>query len=257
VILAVDQGTTGTTCLVVDEDLRIRGRAYRELTQHFPRPGWVEHDASEIWTAQISVAVEALGKARIGPKDVAAVGITNQRETAVVWDRQTGEPVCKAIVWQDRRTAPFCDRLRADGHEKLIRDKTGLVIDAYFSGSKVAWILDNVPGARDKAEAGKLAFGTIDTWLVWKLTDGKLHVTDSSNASRTMLYDIHRLDWDLELLDRLDIPTEVLPGVMASSGTFGMTDPERFLGTRVPISGIAGDQQAALFGQACFSPGAT
>ncbi len=181
-ILALDSGTTSARAIVFDHGGTVRAVAQKEFAQHYPQPGWVEHDALEIWTAQISVAVEALGKAGIGPKDVAAVGITNQRETAVVWDRETGEPVCKAIVWQDRRTAAFCDRLRAGGHERLIRDKTGLVIDAYFSGSKVAWILDNVPGARQKAEAGRLAFGTIDTWLVWKLTDGKLHVTDSSNA---------------------------------------------------------------------------
>src|SRR6478736_1458391 len=199
-ILALDSGTTSARAILFDHGGSIRAVAQKEFAQHYPQPGWVEHDAAEIWTAQISVVVGALGRARIGPKDVAAVGITNQRETTVVWDRQTGEPVCKAIVWQDRRTAAFCDRLRAGGHEKLIRDKTGLVIDAYFSGSKVAWVLDNVPGARARAEAGKLAFGTVDSWLVWKLTSGATHITDVSNASRTMLFNIHRLAWDEDLL---------------------------------------------------------
>jgi glycerol kinase len=255
-ILALDSGTTSARAILFDHGGAVRAVAQKEFRQHYPQPGWVEHDANEIWTAQISVAVEALGKAGIGPKDVAAVGITNQRETTVVWDRQTGQPVCNAIVWQDRRTAPFCDRLRAGGHEKLIRDKTGLVIDAYFSGSKVAWILDNVPGARQKADAGRLAFGTIDTWLVWKLTDGKLHATDSSNASRTMLYDIHRGAWDDELLKLLNVPRSMLPEVRPSSGVFGEITSALGLGA-VPIAGIAGDQQAALFGQLCTTPGLT
>jgi glycerol kinase len=255
-ILALDSGTTSARAILFDHEGSIRAVAQKEFAQHYPQPGWVEHDAAEIWTAQISVAVEALGRARIGPKDVAAVGITNQRETTVVWDRQTGEPVCKAIVWQDRRTAPFCDRLRADGHEKLIRDRTGLVIDAYFSGSKVAWVLDNVAGARAKAEAGRLAFGTVDAWLVWKLTDGKLHVTDSSNASRTMLYDIHRGAWDDELLKLFRVPRSMLPEVRPSSGVYGAITSSLGLGS-VPIAGIAGDQQAALFGQLCTSPGLT
>jgi glycerol kinase len=255
-ILALDSGTTSARAILFDHGGAVRAVAQKEFAQHYPQPGWVEHDAAEIWTAQISVAVEALGKAGVGPKDVAAVGITNQRETTVVWDRQTGEPVCKAIVWQDRRTAPFCDRLRAGGHETLIRDRTGLVIDAYFSGSKVAWILDNVPGARQKADAGRLAFGTIDTWLVWKLTDGNLHVTDSSNASRTMLYDIHRGAWDDELLELFRIPRSMLPEVRPSSGVYGEITSSLGLGS-VPIAGIAGDQQAALFGQLCTSPGLT
>jgi glycerol kinase len=255
-ILALDSGTTSARAILFDHGGAVRAVAQKEFAQHYPHPGWVEHDASEIWTAQISVAIEALGKAGVGPRDVAAVGITNQRETAVVWDRQTGEPVCKAIVWQDRRTAQFCDRLRAGGHEKLIRDKTGLVIDSYFSGSKIAWILDNVPGARQKAEAGRLAFGTIDTWLVWKLTDGQLHVTDSSNASRTMLYDIHRGGWDDELLKLFNIPRSMLAEVRPSSGVYGEITSSVGLGT-VPIAGIAGDQQAALFGQLCTSPGLT
>jgi glycerol kinase len=255
-ILALDSGTTSARAIVFDHGGAVRAVAQKEFTQHYPQPGWVEHDAKEIWTAQISVAIEALGRAGLGPKDVAAVGITNQRETTVVWDRQTGQPVCNAIVWQDRRTAPFCDRLRADGHETLIRDKTGLVIDAYFSGSKVAWILDNVPGARAKAEAGRLAFGTIDTWLVWKLTDGALHVTDSSNASRTMLFDIHRGAWDDELLSLFRITRSLLPEVRPSSGVYGEITSSLGLGT-VPIAGIAGDQQAALFGQLCTSPGLT
>jgi glycerol kinase len=255
-ILALDSGTTSARAILFDHGGAVRAVAQKEFAQHYPHPGWVEHDASEIWTAQISVAIEALGKAGVGPRDVAAVGITNQRETAVVWDRQTGEPVCKAIVWQDRRTAQFCDRLRAGGHEKLIRDKTGLVIDSYFSGSKIAWILDNVPGARQKAEAGRLAFGTIDTWLVWKLTDGQLHVTDSSNASRTMLYDLHRGGWDDELLKLFNIPRSMLAEVRPSSGVYGEITSSVGLGT-VPIAGIAGDQQAALFGQLCTSPGLT
>jgi glycerol kinase len=255
-ILALDSGTTSARAILFDQGGAVRAVAQKEFAQHYPQPGWVEHEAAEIWTAQISVAVEALGKAGVGPKDVAAVGITNQRETTVVWDRQTGEPVGKAIVWQDRRTAPFCDRLRAGGHEKLIRDRTGLVIDAYFSGSKVAWILENVPGARQKAEAGRLAFGTIDTWLVWKLTDGKLHVTDSSNASRTMLYDIHHGAWDDELLKLFRVPRSMLPEVRPSSGVYGEITSSLGLGN-VPIAGIAGDQQAALFGQLCTSPGLT
>jgi glycerol kinase len=255
-ILALDSGTTSARAIVFDHGGAIRAVAQREFTQHYPKPGWVEHDANEIWTAQISVAVEALGKAGITPDDVAALGITNQRETAVVWDRQTGEPICKAIVWQDRRTAPFCDQLRAAGREAMIRDRTGLVIDAYFSGSKVAWILDNVPGARQKADAGQLAFGTIDTWLIWKLTDGRLHLTDTSNASRTMLFNIHTGKWDHELLKLFKIPTSMLPQVRASSEVYGEVTSALGLGN-VPIAGIAGDQQAALFGQLCTEPGLT
>ena len=255
-ILALDSGTTSARAILFDHGGAIRAIAQKEFAQHYPQPGWVEHDALEIWTAQISVAIEALGRASIGPKDVAAVGITNQRETSIVWDRQTGEPLCHAIVWQDRRTAPFCDRLRADGHEKLIRDKTGLVIDAYFSASKIAWVLDNIAGARAKAEAGRLAFGTVDSWLVWKLTDGKLHVTDSSNASRTMLFDIHAGTWDDELLKLFRIPRSMLPEVRPSSSVYGTITSSLGLGN-VPIAGIAGDQQAALFGQLCTTPGLT
>jgi glycerol kinase len=255
-VLALDSGTTSARAILFDASGAVRAIAQKELTQHYTRPGWVEHDPLEIWTAQISVAIEALGRAGIGPRDVAAVGITNQRETTIVWDRHTGEPVSNAIVWQDRRTATQCDRLRADGLGDLIRNKTGLVIDAYFSATKIAWMLDNVPGARAKAEAGRLAFGTVDTWLVWKLTEGKLHATDSSNASRTMLFDIHQRDWDDELLNVFKIPRGMLPDVRPSSGVFGSITSALGLGS-IPIAGIAGDQQAALFGQLCTSPGLT
>jgi glycerol kinase len=255
-VLALDEGTTSARAIVFDRDGGIAAVAQKEFAQLYPKPGWVEHDARDIWTAQISVAVEALGRAQLRPQDVAAVGITNQRETVVVWDRQTGQPVCNAIVWQDRRTAGFCDKLRADGAEALIRDKTGLVIDAYFSGSKVAWILDNVPGVRQKADAGQLAFGTIDSWLVWKLTDGKLHLTDVSNASRTMLFNIHTGQWDDELLKLFRVPASLLPEVRASSEAYGPVASALGLGG-VPIAGIAGDQQAALFGQLCLEPGLT
>jgi glycerol kinase len=255
-ILALDEGTTSARAIVFDHDGAVRAVAQKEFAQLYPKPGWVEHDPLEIWTAQISVVVEALSRAGITSKDVAAVGITNQRETTVVWDRETGQPVGNAIVWQDRRTAPICDKLRADGHEALVRDRTGLVIDAYFSGTKVAWILDNVPGARVKAEAGKLAFGTIDSWLIWKLTDGRLHVTDPSNASRTMLWNIHTRQWDDELLRLLRVPKSLLPEVKASSEVYGEISSALGLGG-VPIAGIAGDQQAALFGQLCTEPGLT
>lgn len=255
-ILALDSGTTSCRAIVFDHDGGVRAVAQKEFAQHYPKPGWVEHDPLDIWTAQAGVAVEALARAGLGATDIAAVGITNQRETTVVWDRRTGRPVTNAIVWQDRRTAPFCDRLRADGHEQLIRDKTGLVIDAYFSGSKLAWVLDNVPGARADAEAGHLLFGTIDTWLVWKLTDGRLHLTDSSNAARTMLYDIHAGRWDDELLKLFRVPAGMLPEVRASSEVYGEVTSSLGLG-RVPIAGIAGDQQAALFGQLCTEPGLT
>jgi glycerol kinase len=255
-ILALDSGTTSARAIVFDHAGAIKAVGQKEFTQHYPKPGWVEHDANEIWSAQISVAIEALGKAGASPRDVAAIGITNQRETTVVWDRHSGEPVTKAIVWQDRRTAPFCDKLRADGHENFIRDRTGLVIDAYFSGSKLAWILDNVAGARQKADAGRLAFGTIDTWLIWKLTDGKLHLTDSSNASRTMLFNIRTCKWDDELLRLFRVPASVLPEVRASSEVYGPVTSALGLG-QIPIAGIAGDQQAALFGQLCTEPGLT
>ena len=228
--------------------------AWRELRQIFPKPGWVEHDPNEIWTTQMAVAVEALRLAHLQPRDVVAIGILNQRETAIVWDRETGQPVCNAIVWQDRRTAEFCDHLKASGHEALVADRTGLVNDAYFSGSKLAWILDNVPGARGRAEAGRLAFGTVDSWLVWKLTDGALHITDVSNASRTMLFNINTLSWDTELLALLNVPSSMLPEVRSSSEVYGRVSSA--LGpTGVSIAGIAGDQQSALFGQMCVSPG--
>ncbi|MEP6592238.1 MAG: glycerol kinase GlpK [Acidobacteriota bacterium] len=255
-ILALDQGTTSSRAIVFDHDGAIVALAQKEFPQIFPRPGWVEHDPREIWTSQISVAVEALGRAQVRPRDIAAIGITNQRETAVVWDRETGEPVCNAIVWQDRRTAEFCDRLKADGHEAMVRERTGLVIDAYFSGSKIRWILDHVPGARARAEAGKLAFGTVDSWLVWKLTSGAVHITDVTNASRTMLFNINTLAWDDELLALLGVPASMLPEVRASSEVYGQVSTS--LGVaEVPIAGIAGDQQSALFGQMCVSPGLT
>jgi glycerol kinase len=255
-ILALDQGTTSSRAILFDHEGTIRGVAQREFAQIFPRAGWVEHDPAEIWTSQIGVAVEALAGASLRPRDLAAIGITNQRETTLVWDRETGEPVMNAIVWQDRRTAEMCDRLRADGAESLVAERTGLVIDAYFSGTKLAWILDNVPGARARAEAGKLAFGTVDTWLLHKLTSGRLHVTDSSNASRTMLFDIHAGRWDDDLLRLLRVPRSVLPEVRGSSEVYGNVTTSLGLGD-VPLGGIAGDQQAALFGQMCVSPGLT
>jgi glycerol kinase len=255
-ILALDQGTTSSRAIVFDHDGAMVAVAQKEFPQIFPQPGWVEHDPGEIWATQVAVAVEALGRAQIRPRDVAAIGITNQRETTIVWDRETGDPVCNAIVWQDRRTAEFCDRLKSDGHEALVRQRTGLVIDAYFSGSKIAWILDNVPGARKRAEAGKLAFGTVDSWLVWKLTSGATHVTDVSNASRTMLFDINTLTWDTDLLRLMNVPASMLPEVRASSEVYARVSTS--LGVAdVPIAGIAGDQQAALFGQMCVSPGLT
>jgi len=255
-ILALDQGTTSSRAIVFDHDGAIRAVAQKEFEQIFPQPGWVEHNPQEIWTSQITVAIEALSRAGVRPADIAAVGITNQRETVVMWDRATGEPVSNAIVWQDRRTAGFCDALRCDGHESTIRERTGLVIDAYFSASKIAWLLDNVPGARERAEKGELAAGTIDTWLIWKLTQGALHITDPSNASRTMLYNIHAGAWDEELLRLFRIPRGLLPEVRSSSEPYG--DVTTSLGLAgVPIAGIAGDQQAALFGQLCTSPGMT
>ena len=255
-ILALDQGTTSSRAIVFDHDGGIVAVGQQEFQQIFSRPGWVEHDPNEIWATQIAVAAEALGRAHLRPRDIAGIGITNQRETTVVWDRETGDPVYNAIVWQDRRTADFCDRLKQDGHEAFIRERTGLVIDAYFSGSKVAWILDNVPGVRAKAEAGKLAFGTIDSWLVWQLTSGGAHITDVSNASRTMLFNIHSLKWDDELLTLLRIPSNMLPEVRPSSEVYGKVSTTLGVGG-VPIGGIAGDQQAALFGQMCVSPGLT
>jgi len=253
-ILALDQGTTSSRAIVFDRDGAIRAIAQKEFTQMFPSPGWVEHDPQEIWASQIGVAVEALGRAQVRPKDVAAIGITNQRETTIVWDRETGEPIHHAIVWQDRRTADFCERLKAEGAGEAIQVRTGLLIDAYFSASKIRWLLDHVPGARARAEAGKLAFGTVDTWLVWKLTGGTCHVTDVSNASRTMLFNIHTLQWDDELLDALDIPRSMLPEVRASSEVYGPTKTTVFA-SKIPLAGIAGDQHAALFGQMCTGSG--
>ena len=251
-LLALDQGTTSSRALVIDESGKVVAVAQKEFTQIFPQPGWVEHDPNEIWASQIGVAADALGRAGISAKDVAAIGITNQRETAVVWDRKTGEPIHNAIVWQDRRTAPICDKMKADSLEPMITQKSGLVIDAYFSGTKVQWLLDNVPGARDKANRGELAFGTIDSWLIWKLTDGKVHVTDESNASRTMLLNIYNRSWDDELLKVLKVPRSMLPEVKSSSEVYGESTG---ILAGVPIAGIAGDQQSALFGQMCTKPG--
>jgi glycerol kinase len=254
-IVAIDQGTTGTTVLVMDSEAQVRGRGYREFTQYFPRPGWVEHDAEEIWRVTSGVIEEALADAGVRPAAVAAIGITNQRETTVLWDRATGEPVHRAIVWQDRRTKPQCDRLAADGLGDVVREKTGLVLDPYFSGTKVAWLLDNVAGLRARAERGELAFGTIDSWLLHKLTGGRLHVTDVTNASRTLLLDIGAVAWDEQLLAALNVPAEVLAEVRPSSQVYAETDPGAFFGASVPVAGAIGDQQAALFAQACFEPG--
>ncbi|MBL9133615.1 MAG: glycerol kinase GlpK [Verrucomicrobiaceae bacterium] len=251
-ILALDQGTTSSRAILFDHDGGIVAVAQKEFRQIFPKPGWVEHDAQEIWATQAGVAAEVLQKARARPADVAAIGITNQRETTVVWDRQTGKPVCNAIVWQDRRTASICDKLRAQKLDKLIQRKTGLVVDAYFSATKVQWMLQNVKGLKARAAKGELAFGTIDTWLLWNLTGGKVHATDVSNASRTMLYDIRKGTWDDELLKIFGVPRSMLPEVRDSSGVFGETT---LLGGSIPVAGIAGDQQAALFGQICTQPG--
>jgi glycerol kinase len=251
-LLALDQGTTSSRALVVDHAGKVVAVAQKEFTQIFPQPGWVEHDPKEIWASQIGVASEALSRAGASTKDVAGIGITNQRETAIVWDRKTGEPIHNAIVWQDRRTAPFCDKLRAAGHAKVIQEKSGLVIDAYFSGTKVNWLLDNVPGAREKANRGELAFGTVDSWLIWKLTDGAVHVTDESNASRTLFLNLHTKQWDDELLGILNVPRSVLPEVRSSSEIYGKAKGAL---EGIPIAGIAGDQQSALFGQACLKPG--
>ena len=253
-ILALDQGTTSSRALLFDQAGNIRSMAQREFRQIFPQPGRVEHDADEIWSSQVSVVAEAMAKAGISGHNIAGLGITNQRETALVWDRKTGRPVYNAIVWQDRRTAEYCDRLKEDGYEKMITEKTGLVIDAYFSASKVKWILDHVEGARARAENGDLAFGTIDSWLVWKLTEGRRHVTDVSNASRTMLYNIHSLKWDSDLIDLFGIPVSMLPEVHASSEIIDKISTPLF-GHNIPIGGIAGDQQSALFGQLCLSEG--
>ncbi len=251
-VLALDQGTTSSRAILFDHAGSIRAVAQREFAQLYPQPGWVEHDPMEIWATQSAVMTEALAKAAVAPADVAAIGITNQRETTVLWERATGRPVANAIVWQDRRTAPMCDALRTAGHEPTFTRKTGLVLDAYFSGTKLKWLLDNVPGAREHATRGELAFGTVDSWLIWNLSGGTKHVTDASNASRTLLFDIRRGDWDDELLGLLDVPRAVLPTVVPSSG---ICAEAAVAGVSVPIAGIAGDQQAALFGQACLEPG--
>ncbi|CAB3704824.1 glycerol kinase GlpK [Achromobacter pestifer] len=253
-VLALDQGTTSSRAIVFDREGVVRGVGQREFRQHYPRPGWVEHDASEIWHSQLDVAREALRNAAATAADVAAIGITNQRETTVIWERATGRPLARAIVWQDRRTAPMCDQLRRDGHAEFLQSRTGLVLDAYFSGTKLAWLLDHVPGARQMAERGELAFGTVDTWLIWQLTGGAVHSTDPSNASRTMLFDLHTQDWNDEILALLKIPRGILPQIAPSSAVVGNALPE-WLGGSIPIAGVAGDQQAATFGQACFTPG--
>lgn len=253
-ILAFDQGTTSSRAIIFDKGGSPVSVAQKEFSQHYPQPGWVEHNPNEIWSTQVGVAAEAILQAGLQAKDIQAIGITNQRETTLVWDRRTGEVVYNAIVWQDRRTSGHCDQLKADGYEGVIREKTGLVIDAYFSATKISWILDNVPGARARAEAGQLLFGTVDTWLIWKMTDGKKHVTDVTNASRTLLYNIHSLTWDSELLQLFNIPASMLPEVKASSEVVGHTSGSLF-STQIPIAGIAGDQQAALFGQMCTKPG--
>jgi glycerol kinase len=255
-VLALDQGTTGSTALVVDPDGRVGGRGYAELPQYFPKPGWVEHDPGEIWTTVERAARAALAEARVAAGEVAAIGITNQRETTILWERASGAPIHRAIVWQCRRTAAICDRLRADGVEARVREKTGLVLDAYFSGTKIRWLLDEVPRARARAERGELAFGTVDAWLLWKLTGGRVHATDASNASRTLCLNLRTGSWDDELLEILGVPRAVLPSVVASSGVIGETVDRGWLPRGVPVAGIAGDQQAALFGQACYAPGA-
>ena len=254
-ILALDQGTTSSRAILFDQTGRSVGVAQKEFSQIYPKAGWVEHDALEIWGTQSGVAREVLERSRVRPDEVAAIGITNQRETTVVWDKATGKPIYNAIVWQCRRTASICDALKAEGLENYVRENTGLVLDAYFSGTKVKWILDNVPGARVRAEKGELLFGNIDTWLIWNLTRGKVHVTDYSNASRTMLFNIKTLEWDQKMLDLLGVPLAMLPKVRPSSEVYGYTDAQTFGGAEIPIAGVAGDQQAALFGQACFSDG--
>lgn len=253
-ILTLDQGTTSSRAIVFNHNGEIVSISQKPFEQIFPKPGWVEHNPNEIWSSQISVAAEVIAKVGISGKEIAAIGITNQRETTIVWDRETSEPLYNAIVWQDRRTAKYCDDLKAKGHTEMIKKKTGLILDAYFSGTKIKWILDNVEGAREKAEQGKLCFGTVDTWLIWKLTRGKIFMTDVSNASRTLLLNIHTLEWDTELLELFDIPRAMLPEVKQSSEVYGETSTTLF-STKIPIAGVAGDQQAALFGQLCTDPG--
>lgn len=254
-ILALDQGTTSCRAILFDQESHIVGVAQKEFTQIYPQPGWVEHDPEEIWSTQYGVIAELLARYQVKIEEIAGIGITNQRETTVVWDKHSGKPITNAIVWQCRRTAPLCDELKAKGLEPMFKEKTGLVLDAYFSGTKIRWILDSVPGAQEKAEKGDLLFGTMDTWLVWNLTKGRIHTTDYSNASRTLLYNIKTLEWDPELLRVLNIPKNMLPEVKPSSFIYGETASESFFGHQIPIAGIAGDQQAALFGQACFEPG--
>lgn len=253
-VMALDAGTTSNRSILFNEKGEICSVAQKEFTQYFPKPGWVEHDANEIWSSQLGVAVEAMNKIGAAAEDIAAIGITNQRETAVVWDKSTGEPVYHAIVWQCRRTAEYCDELKEKGYTEMFRKKTGLIIDAYFAGTKIKWILDNVEGAREKAENGELLFGTVETWLIWKLTKGAVHVTDYSNASRTLLFNINTLEWDKEILEIMDISEAMLPKALPSSCVYGHADSS-FLGGAIPIAGAAGDQQSALFGQTCFRPG--
>lgn len=253
-VMALDAGTTSNRCILFNKKGEMCSVAQKEFTQYFPKPGWVEHDADEIWSTQLGVAVEAMSMIGAEASDIAAIGITNQRETAIVWDKVTGEPVCHGIVWQCRRTSDYCDSLKEKGLEEMFREKTGLMIDAYFSGTKIKWILDHVKGARKRAEKGELLFGTVETWLIWKLTKGRVHVTDYSNASRTLLFNIHTLEWDKDILKELDIPECMLPKVMPSSCIYGEADAS-FFGGAIPIAGAAGDQQSALFGQTCFHPG--
>ena len=254
-IMSIDQGTTSSRAILFDKEGEIQGVAQREFKQYFPKSGWVEHDANEIWTSVLAVMAEVINENEIDPEQIKGIGITNQRETTVIWDKKTGRPIYHAIVWQSRQTQHICNELKEQGHEKTFRNKTGLLLDPYFSGTKVRWILDNVKGAREKAENGDLLFGTIDTWLVWKLSGGEAHITDYSNASRTLMYNIHELKWDDELLELLDIPKPILPEVKESSEVYAHTKDYHFFGQEVPIAGIAGDQQAALFGQACFERG--
>ncbi|WP_369900772.1 glycerol kinase GlpK [Bacillus manliponensis] len=254
-ILSLDQGTTSSRAILFNKEGKIVHTAQKEFTQHFPQPGWVEHNPQEIWGSILAVVASCLSEANVKPEQIASIGITNQRETTVVWEKATGKPVYNAIVWQSRQTSGICDELKEKGYNDMVRSKTGLLIDAYFSGTKVKWILDNVEGAREKAENGELLFGTIDTWLVWKLTGGKVHVTDYSNASRTLMYNIHELKWDEELLEMLTVPMNMLPEVRPSSEMYGHTVDYHFFGQNIPIAGVAGDQQAALFGQACFGEG--
>ncbi|MDR0524328.1 MAG: glycerol kinase GlpK [Spirochaetaceae bacterium] len=253
-LIAIDQGTTSSRSIVFDKQGRIRQIVQKEFSQIFPKPGWVEQDPREIWSSQLETLTEAKSRADVSSRDIAALGIANQRETVIVWEKSTGKPVYNAIVWQCRRTAEYCDRLKANGFDQIIQAKTGLITDAYFSGTKIRWILENIPGTRRKAEKGDLLFGTVDTWIIWNLTGGKVHVTDYSNASRTLLYNIHTLAWDSEILQELNIPRNMLPEVRPSSWMYGRSD-RKFLGGEIPIAGIAGDQEAALFGQCCFEPG--